>query len=246
MTGLGGVARVVSLHRYPVKSMLGEDVAELELDLRGVVGDRTWSVRTSTGKIGSGKNTRRFASVEGLLRLRSSSVGGRPVVIFPDGGRAPAGSAQAAAGVSAVVRAPVTLAEEAEVSHFDDGPVSLVGMASVAAVAQAAIDDIDVRRFRSNIVLRTQRPFQEEEWIGHTVRLGTALLSVEMASPRCAMVDAETADLPPARGLLRAVGEANRARLGVVASVVLPGRIAVGDLVVVDDESPPSTGVERG
>ena len=55
--------RVASLHRYPVKSLLGEDLDELTLDERGVVGDRLWSVRTRADKIGSGKSTSRFEAV---------------------------------------------------------------------------------------------------------------------------------------------------------------------------------------
>src|SRR3954469_16006455 len=79
-------ARVVSLHRYPVKSLLGEDLDAVELDERGVVGDRMWSVRTPDGKIGSGKTTRRFQAVPGLLQLRASSDGGRGRVGLPGGG----------------------------------------------------------------------------------------------------------------------------------------------------------------
>lgn len=60
-----------SLHRFPVKSMSGEERNHLDVDARGCVGDRVWSVRTADGKIGSGKNTRRFAAVPGLLELRA-------------------------------------------------------------------------------------------------------------------------------------------------------------------------------
>ena len=60
--------RVAALHRYPVKSLTGEAVGELRCDERGFVGDRLWSTRTENDKIGSGKTTRRFAAVDGLLQ----------------------------------------------------------------------------------------------------------------------------------------------------------------------------------
>jgi uncharacterized protein len=76
--------RVASLHRYPVKSMLGERVCQLDIDERGCVGDRWWSVHTSTGKIRSGKNTRRFSAVSGLLGVRAEQRDGAVFITFPD------------------------------------------------------------------------------------------------------------------------------------------------------------------
>jgi uncharacterized protein YcbX len=79
---------VASLHRYPIKSMAGEEVTHLEVNQRGSVGDRLWSVRTSDGKIGSGKNSRRFAAVPKLLELRAEARDGTVVITFPDGSHA--------------------------------------------------------------------------------------------------------------------------------------------------------------
>jgi uncharacterized protein YcbX len=233
MTRTDSAAEIISLHRYPVKSLLGEELSEL-VDARGVVGDRGWSVRTETGKIGSGKNTRRFASVPGLLQLRSRHDGDRPVVVFPDGTSTPVDSSEAAARVSSVVGSAVTLAKETSLSHFDDGPVSLIGTASLAAVSHEVRSEVSSERFRANIVVRTSVPFVEEQWIGGTVRLGSALLAVEMESPRCVMLDAATVDMPAAPGLLPAVGAANHGRLGVIGRVVAPGRIAMGNAVVAE------------
>ncbi|MCA0377485.1 MAG: MOSC domain-containing protein [Gemmatimonadetes bacterium] len=43
------VARVAALSRYPVKSMMGADVAELPLDALGAAGDRRWIVIDADG-----------------------------------------------------------------------------------------------------------------------------------------------------------------------------------------------------
>lgn len=239
MAGAEAWGDVVSLHRYPVKSLLGEDLAELLLEDRGVVDDRRWSVRTDQDKIGSGKNTRRFTALEGLLRLRASHDGGRVVVSLPDGTCAEVGSPEAADLVSSVVGVPLGLAEETSVSHFDDGPVSLIGTASIAAVAERFGTDVPAARFRPNILVHTRVPFAEDHWVGRTVRLGSARLVIEMTSPRCVMLDAATADLPAASGLLRAVGAVNGARLGVIGRVITPGRAVLGDVVVPDRASTP-------
>ncbi len=75
VTGLSTVRsmKVVEIRRYPIKSLLGERPATAEVDRRGLVGDRLWAVRDEDGKLGSGKNTRRFRRMPGLFRLRGHS-----------------------------------------------------------------------------------------------------------------------------------------------------------------------------
>jgi MOSC domain-containing protein len=226
-----GPIHVVSLHRYPVKTMAGEPVTRLEIDERGCVGDRLWSVRTSQGKIASGKSTQRFEALPSVLELRARARDGVVVVTFPDGSTCITEDASAAERLSHYVGRPATFAKETSVSHFDDGPVSLIGSASVTAVAHERGEPVDPARFRPNIVLDTSQPFSEDGWVGRELAVGSAVLSVTMTSPRCAMVDMKTAELPAQHGNLLAVGRANRANLGVIASVQVPGAIHVGDMV---------------
>jgi uncharacterized protein YcbX len=223
--------RVAALHRYPVKSLAGEPVDALDCDHRGFAGDRLWSVRTQADKIGSGKNTRRFAAVEGLLHIRARLAGGRVELELPDGRRCFVDDPAAATWVSEHAGQPVTLAAESTVSHFDDGPTSLLGLASVAALGAEAGVEIDPSRFRANILLEGTSALSEDKLIGQLLTIGTAVLEVTMRSTRCVMIDMSTADLPAQHGNLLAVGRMNEACLGVIARVVVPGRVSVGDAV---------------
>lgn len=64
-----GTARVVELWRYPVKSMGGERCANVDVDERGIIGDRSYAlVDTLTGKVASAKNPRLWPT---LLRFRA-------------------------------------------------------------------------------------------------------------------------------------------------------------------------------
>ncbi len=213
--------------------MTGEAVSALDVDERGVVGDRLWAVRTPEGRIGSGKNTRRFQAVDGLLRLRAVGQDSAPMIVLPDGESFVVTSPDADDRLSRHLGREVRLAREDEVDHFDDGPVSLIGAASVDALAAELGADLDPLRFRPNLVVSGWPAYAEDALVGRTLRVGSVLLEVMMRSPRCVMVDMETADLPEQRGVLRAAGRANEACLGVIARVVEPGRVSVGDPVEV-------------
>jgi uncharacterized protein YcbX len=214
-----------------VKSLLGEELDVLDVDERGVTGDRLWSVRTPDNKIGSGKTTRRFAAIPGLLMLRARTVDGQVEINLPNGRTCLAHDPAVDLALADHFGRPLTLARESDVSHFDDGPISLLAVESVAAVCRTQRGCIDASRFRSNITLCGLPPFGEDALLGRLISVGEVRLEVTMRSVRCAMIDMETADLPGQPGNLRAVGQANDACLGVVARVVRPGRVRVGDHV---------------
>lgn len=55
---------VVSLRRYPVKSMMGEELNAADLTQAGLLGDRAYAlIDTSTGKVASAKNPRKWAQL---------------------------------------------------------------------------------------------------------------------------------------------------------------------------------------
>jgi uncharacterized protein YcbX len=61
---------VVSLWRYPVKSMMGEELNAADLTGRGLLGDRAYAlIDVATGKIASAKNPRKWP---GLFEFRAA------------------------------------------------------------------------------------------------------------------------------------------------------------------------------
>src|SRR5437762_4690631 len=57
----GGLGSVVSLWRYPVKSMMGEELNAAEVTERGLLGDRAYAlVDSSDGKAATAKNPRKW------------------------------------------------------------------------------------------------------------------------------------------------------------------------------------------
>jgi len=223
---------VVSLRRYPVKSLVGERLEVAEVLARGFRGDRLWAVVDEDGKLGSGKSSRRFRKMDGLLDLAGTYDGDVPVITFPDGRAVRADDPGVHDALSHHVGRPVTLARETDVSHFDDGPVHLVTTASLRAVEQRLGEPVDPRRLRPNLVVDTGDAvgLVEDEWVGHRFQIGEVVLGVTDRMPRCVMVNLPQVGLGAAR-VLDAVTDLNDANLGVLATVVTPGRIRVGDEV---------------
>ena len=226
------MGRVRSVHRYPVKSLAGETLQCAMVDLRGLAGDRAWAVRDADGKLGSGKSSRRFRKMEGLLSLAAGYDGDVPVVELEDGTTYRGDDPSVHEALSAYVGRPVTLAREADVSHFDDGPVHLLTSASLHRLEAAHGAPVEAAHFRPNLVLDSDagEGFVEDAWVGRRLAVGSELvLAVRAPMPRCVMVTLPQQGLAGDAELLRTTTDANQGDLGVVADVVTPGVVAVGD-----------------
>jgi uncharacterized protein YcbX len=223
-------ATVATLWRYPVKSMLGEPCDEVELNTRGVRGDRQFAVRSADGKFGSGKNSRRFRHIEGLFSFRAQVAGDCPEITFPDGRRLRADDPAIDSTLSAVLGMPVTLARERDISHFDASPIHLVSTASLqwlqSRLPQSRVDE---RRFRPNITVNSDE--RELSWLGKTVCIGGVELRVTAPTGRCVMTTSAQTDLPFDPKILRCIAQEAGEEFGVYAEVLQAGRISRGDPV---------------
>jgi hypothetical protein len=77
------VGTVTELHRYPVKSMLGETLTRAEVTAHGVVGDRVYALLDDeTGKVVSVKRPNRWGR---MFELTATTRGADVMVNFPDG-----------------------------------------------------------------------------------------------------------------------------------------------------------------
>ena len=121
-------------------------------------------------------------------------------------------------------------------TYFDAFPLLLISKASLQSLEDHSDQSkFDVRRFRPNILLETDKSgYPEEEWAGKSGRIGTAKLKFEIACPRCIMTTHGFADLPKDPRVMRTLVQANNGNLGIYASVVEAGMIAVGDSLILD------------
>ncbi|GAA4549850.1 MOSC domain-containing protein [Pseudonocardia xishanensis] len=245
---LSDVGVVASLHRYPVKSMLGEDLAELVLDGHGAVGDRALAlVDPTTGRVATAKQPRWW---RGLLQCRAVSSEDGVRVRLPDGTQHAADQVDAA--LSAYLGRTVVMAAQradgASVERPDPEAVLAEGLdaeldAPILEIAQgtpggrfvdhsplhlvttATLDALGVEalRYRPNVVITTPSgfpPFAENDWLGGSLRIGEVELGVTLPTPRCSVPTLEHGGLGRAPHALR--GPADRNRVEVTGFGVLP------------------------
>lgn len=226
-------ATVLELWRYPVKSLLGEELDEVQMDERGFVGDRLYAVTDRAGKLGSGKSTRRFRRLDGLFELRARSGSERPQVTLPDGRELAAGAAELDVFLSERYGAELRVAPESTDPHHDAAPLHLLTTSSLRWLAdRLPASQIDRRRFRPNVLLdHAGADLVEDAWVGHRFALGSAVIRVTERTDRCVMTTNSQSELPKDPDVLRAVTQLNDACLGVFGEVEQAGVVRIGDLL---------------
>jgi uncharacterized protein len=228
------VGRVAALWRYPVKSMAAEPLEEVEVSWAGFAGDRRWAfVRSGIERSGFPWMTIRQRSNMG--EYRPSFVDpfrpddSRTVVSTPTGDELevvdPALAAELGEGVRVIKQ---------DRGVFDAMPLSLISTQSVAALGALVGGELDPLRFRPNLLIEASEPYEEETWVGSVVRVGGMAMRVDQQDERCAIVtvDPVTSERNPA--VLRAIAQQRDTCMGVYGSTVTPGRVAVGDPVLLE------------
>ena len=110
--------------------------------------------------------------------------------------------------------------------------VSIINLASVAAVETAVGAPVDPLRFRGNVYVTGWPAWREFDLLGREIAIGDARLKIVKRIVRCAAtnVDPDTGirDLAIPHTLMRTFGHAD---CGVYGEVITAGDIAVGDAV---------------
>jgi uncharacterized protein len=126
-------------------------------------------------------------------------------------------------------------------TFVDLSPVHLLSVASLTSLA-GQNGPYDVRRFRPNVLVdvdESEAEFPEAAWVGADVRIGSALLRVTIPTIRCVVPTRPQPGLDLDRGLTRRLVERTDRFLGVYADVTRAGVLHVGDVVRVEQPTPP-------
>ncbi len=244
---LGGVG---SLWRYPVKSMMGEELNAAEVTDRGLRGDRGYAlVDRADGKVATAKNPRKWPHLfDFRANLIERAVAGSQAafirVTLPDGTMITSVQDSCDQILSRALAREVTLESVARGEEQDTSSATRTANAEEYWPDMEGLDFRDtvtdfalpaVRRFRPNIVVLPasgETGFIENSWVGHTLAIGDEVrLSITGPCGRCVMTTLAQGDLPKDPGILRTAAQHNRVQVGVYAAVVRGGTIRRGDSV---------------
>jgi uncharacterized protein YcbX len=255
------VAVVRHIARYPVKSMRGEALAEVELGLNGIPGDREYAFVQAgsrsyfpwlTGRqlpdllryqpvradrlVTVHTPTGRTLPVDGdELRQELEAASGRPLYLLRDHRGSPD-----AAVLSLISLATVThIADESGIEHHGEHRgYGEHGVREEGQPESPVFPVVDlpphVARFRPNLAVETPagEPFAELGWVGMVLRLGeTARIAITEPDSRCAMITLDPSTGEARPEVLRVVAQEHGNRAGVYATVLTPGPIRAGDRV---------------
>ena len=246
--------QVASLYRYPVKGLSPEPLARAEL-VQGQYfpGDRLFAVENGPSGFDPAdpqhqpkikflmlmRNERLAA-----LRTRYDDAAGTLTIEGGDGGplRADLGTADGRLTVEAFfrrfvpkeLRGPPKVLAAPDGFRFTDsrlGFVSLINLASVAAVEAAAGAAVNPLRFRGNIYVQGWPAWAELDLVGQEIALGpTIRLKVTKRIVRCAATDVDPdtgiRDLAIPGTLMKSFGHTD---CGIYAEVLAGGTVTVGD-----------------
>jgi uncharacterized protein YcbX len=249
-------AKLQAIYRYPVKGLSAEPLQRTELAVGcTVAGDRIYAVEN--GPSGFDPAAPRYAPKQrylmlmrnerlAMLRTRFDQVS-HTLVIEAEGREAARGDLRTPAGRTAVerflaafcadeLRGPPKVLHAPGFSFSDVSRkvLSIINLASVAAVETAVGAPVHPLRFRGNLYVSRWPAWREFDLVGREIAIGTqARLKIVKRIVRCAAtnVDPDTGirDLSIPNTLMRSFGHGD---CGVYGEVVKAGEIVVGDQVI--------------
>lgn len=231
------VGRVVGLWRYPVKSMAAERLEEIDVSWAGFAGDRRWAfVRTTIPRSGFPWMT---------IREKASMLHYRPRFVEPERPdksrtvvRTPAGEELDVVdpGLAASLGDGVRVIKQ-DRGAFDAMPLSLITTQAIADLGGLLGASLDPQRFRPNLLVEALDGdgAPESEWVGSVLRIGDAVMRADQPDERCVVINVDPATGERGPEVLKTLARERSACIGIYGSTVQPGRVAVGDPVVLED-----------
>ncbi|MGA2058013.1 MAG: MOSC domain-containing protein [Bradyrhizobium sp.] len=255
------LAQITSLYRYPVKGLSPEPLPNVTLDIgQTFPADRRYAIENGP----SGFDPKapvwlpkpHFLMLmrnERLARLQTHFEDQTHLLtIRKDGAVAVRGDLETAEGRHTIEQffvanfaddlrgPPKVLSSEGH--SFSDVPrkvVSIINLASVAAIAGLVDWDVNPLRFRGNMHVTGWPAWHEFDLLGQTLAIGDVRLKVVKRIQRCAAVnvDPDTAirDLEIPATLQRRLGHPD---CGIYAEVIAGGTLRVGDEVAAGAAEP--------
>lgn len=248
-------ATIRAIYRYPVKGLSAQELTRVALSVRETLpGDRAYAIANGFDAFDPARPTfvpkQRFLMLMKNERLAALATrfdeATRTLSIVANGEEAAHGDLRTAEGRAAIeaffarycaneLRGPLKIMHAENFSFADAAGkfVSIINLASVAAIEDLVGAPVDPLRFRGNVYVSGWPAWHEFDLVGQTIAIGDKVrLRVERRIERCAATNVEPftgiRDMNIPRTLFQRFDHAD---CGIYAEVAAPGEIAVGDVV---------------
>ena len=238
------LGRISAIFRYPVKSMAGEMLDVADVGWHGIEGDRRLAFRRLSDKSNFPWLT--ASKLPELILYKPFGLNGDDAkqlpthVRTPDGKEYELGSDELRKDIYARFGNEIELMN-LKAGIFDEASLSVITTSTVQCIERESGREIDLRRFRPNVVIETDsEPFVEDRWVGQTLRFGegdnSAAVKIYMKDERCRMVNLDPDTAERDVQVMRTVVRLNKNYAGAYGTVVRAGELRVGQVVSLDDE----------
>jgi hypothetical protein len=249
------MAQIAAIYRYPVKGLTPEPLTSVKLAAGSTLpADRRYAIENGPSGFDPGAPAHfpkiRFLMLmknERLARLTTTYDDATETLTVSEGGReVTRGDLRTSDGRAAIerffsdycadeLRGPPKIlhAQDHSFTDFPQKAVSLINLASVAALETAIGAPVDPLRFRANIYVNDWPAWREFEWLDQVVAIGPDVRArVIKRIVRCAATNVDPAtgmrDLSIPETLMRAYGHQD---CGIYLDIIAGGMISAGDHV---------------
>lgn len=220
---------IKELWRYPVKSMAGERLTQVQMGELGLEGDRKVLVLGPNGRIVTSRTHPRLLGLRGTL-----GEDGQPLI----SGR-PWNSKEALALVREAAGPAAELIYHDGPERFDILPLLVATDGVIEAFGH------DSRRLRPNIIVGGVEGLRERAWPGMCLRVGEAVIGVQDLRARCVMTtyDPDTQKQNPK--ILKEIVQKFGGELALNCYVIRGGNLRVGVPVELETCAAPADSLAR-
>ena len=238
------LGRISAIFRYPVKSMAGESLDVARLGWHGIEGDRRFAFRRRLDK--SEMPWLTASKLPQLLLYKPLPLDAKAGELLqthvrtPDGKEYELHSDELREEISRRHGGDIELMN---LKHgiFDEACVSVISLGTVHGIERESDRNLDLRRFRPNLVIDTNstEPFAENCWVGRTLMFGdgnsAAAVRVTTKDERCVMVNFDPDTAERDSEVMKTIVRLNENYAGVYGTVIRSGDLRVDQVVTLGE-----------
>jgi uncharacterized protein YcbX len=242
------IGLVKKIMRYPVKSMMGEELHETFVSFSGITGDRVYAFvdKSMLGNFPWMSARQNNSMILYKPKLLSPPKQGKKypskedfslAVIVPFGETFPIESDELRIVLEKESDANLELRFSERGMH-DSRPVSFISYGTLKALGDEMKIEMDERRFRANFYIYwdNKKPFFEDTLLGKKIQIGEKLiLEIVKKDSRCVIITLNPDDKMASPEILENVAKNHGGCVGVYAAVINEGIVREGDKILLLD-----------